>query len=54
MEFFENGDFTNYDDEEEVDVCVCHECGNTFEVNEGDEPKACPGCGIEFLPEGTC
>jgi len=38
-------------DEELVNVCRCHECGEEFEVGEGEKPDTCPKCGIEFLPE---
>lgn len=52
MQFFEDGDFTNFDDdEEEVDVLHCHECDTDFEVAAGAEPTECPACGIEFIQE---
>ena len=51
MNFLEDEDFLDLedDDEEEVDVLYCHECDSNFEVAEGDEPKECPLCGIEFI-----
>lgn len=56
MKFLEdNCDFMDFEeDSEAVDVCVCHECGEEFEVGEGEEPKNCPACGIEFLPGPEC
>jgi len=56
MKFLEdNCDFMDFDEEEEeVDVCRCYECRAEFEVGEGEEPKNCPACGIEFLPGPEC
>lgn len=54
MKFFEDGDFLDDFDDEDIDIYICNECGSSFEVVEGNEPDTCPNCGIEFLPEGTC
>lgn len=54
MKFLEDGDYQDFDDEEEIELCTCHECGGLFEIVEGEEPDRCPVCGIQFLPEGAC
>jgi len=52
MQFLEDSsDFMNFEEEIEVDICICHECGATFEVTAGENPTTCPKCGIKFLPE---
>ena len=37
-----------YSDGEEVDVCICHECNQEFEVEVDSNPDRCPNCGIVF------